>query len=726
MRKLRAIFFLLFVWTTISSAQQSQEEVALEIESLDPQFTLDYDLKTRLITGTNGVIAKYANAVLTADKAILNQETYEALAEGHVRLQRDDQTWVGEKIRYNFKTRQMSAEEFRTGRAPLFAAGKRLTGDQTDQTYTASDAFVTTDDIAEPAQSVHAKKIKIVPGKYFEAYHAFLYVGNVPVFYFPYYRRPLGRKANQFLITPGYRSQFGPFALGTYTWFLNDQLDGELHADYRQQRGFGYGSDANFHLGSFGEGTIKYYYTHDQQPGLDSAGLPIDQDRQRAVFSYHATLRSNLTVRGVANYQSDERIDRVFFESDYRLNVQPKSVLEVNQLWPNFSLDVLGQPRLNDFLETVERLPDVKLTAFRQQLRESPLYYESESSVGYYHRKFADTNSVMADFAAMRADSFHQILLPYTFFGWLNVTPRVGGRFTYYGEAQDTGGTTKEEYRGVFNTGAEVSFKASQLWRGVRSQFWDADGLRHIIEPSVNYVYVPRPNVPTNQLPQFDYESPSLRLLPIEFPDYNAIDSIDSQNVLRFSLRNKLQTKRADGIDNLVNWAVYTDWRLNPRPGQSTFADLYSDLDLKPRSWITINSQTRYDISNEVLRIADHTLTLQPNNVWSWTVGHRYLRDGPELGFGNSLITSSLYYRMNENWGARMTHYYDVRAGTMAEQMYTLYRDLRSWTTALTFRVRKNSTGPEDFAVALTFSLKAFPSFRLGDDKVKPSSLLGG
>ena len=494
MRKLRPIFLLPFLWLTIAFAQESQEQPALEVDSLDPDFSLEYDFKTGMITGTNGVIAKYGNAVLTADKASLNPEMTEVFAEGHVRIQRDDQTWVGDNIHYNFKTRQMSAEAFRTGRAPLFAAGKRLEGNQTNQTYTAMDAFITTDDIAEPAQSVRAKKIKIVPGKYFEAHHAFLYVGNVPVFYFPYYKRPLGRKANQFLIIPGYRSRFGPFALGTYTWFLNDQLDGELHADYRQQRGFGYGPDVNFHLGRFGDGTAKYYYTHDKQPGLDSAGLPIDQDRQRAAFSYQATLRTNLTVRAVANYQSDERIDRDFFESDYRLNVQPKSFLEVNQLWPNFSLNVLAQPRLNDFLETVERLPDVKLTAFRQQLGESPFYYESESSVGYFHRKFADTNILMADFAAARADSFHQILLPYTFFGWLNFTPRVGGRFTYYGESEDSGGVTKEEYRGVFNTGAEVSFKASRLWRGVRSKFWDADGLRHIIEPSVNYVYVPSPN----------------------------------------------------------------------------------------------------------------------------------------------------------------------------------------------------------------------------------------
>src|SRR5437867_1208702 len=80
------------------------------------------------------------------------------------------------------------------------------------------------------------------------------------------------------------------------------------------------------------------------------------------------------------------------------------------------------------------------------------------------------------------------------------------------------GSTTEDMYRGVFNTGAEVSFKASRLWPDVRSSAFAVDGLRHIVEPSANYVFVPNPKYSeTNMVPQFDYELPSLRLLPIEF-----------------------------------------------------------------------------------------------------------------------------------------------------------------------------------------------------------------
>jgi LPS-assembly protein len=359
------------------------------------------------------------------------------------------------------------------------------------------------------------------------------------------------------------------------------------------------------------------------------------------------------------------------------------------------------------------------------------VYYESESSAGYYRRLFPDTNTTLLNYSASRADTYHQLLLPETFFGWLNVTPRVGGRFTYYSDANGPGATTDEIYRGVFNTGAEISFKASRLWPTVQNKFFEVDGLRHIVEPSVNYVFVPTPNYRgTNDLPQFDYELPSLRLLPIEFPDYNAIDSIDSQNVLRFGLHNKLQTKRHGEVVNLVDWNLYTDWRLRPRQDQTTFADLYSDLVVKPRSWMTLESLTRYDIDSGKFRLALHTLVLQPNDAWSWQLGHWYLADDlrpipTALGLGNSLVTSTIFYRINENWGLRASHHFETRDGRMEEQYYTIYRDLRSWTAALTFRLRDNRVGPDDFTVAFTFSLKAFPRFGLGSDTVRPYFLLG-
>ena len=80
---------------------------------------------------------------------------------------------------------------------------------------------------------------------------------------------------------------------------------------------------------------------------------------------------------------------------------------------------------------------------------------------------------------------------------------------------------------------------------------------------------------------------------------------------------------------------------------------------------------------------------------------------------------------LNENWGVQFGHNFEARNGKLEEQFYTVYRDFRSWTSALTFRVNENASGPTDISLAFTFSLKAIPRFDLGGDRVKPYSLFG-
>lgn len=717
---------------TLTARAQPEQSLHVEAFSADgSEGWVEFD-RAGIATATNGVLVTYSNAVLTASRARVDTVSGDVEAEGRVRLQRDDQVWASEQIRYNFKTRTFGAELFRTGKFPVFAEGTKLSGDRSNQVYSAEGASITTDDVAEPFTKVRASSITIFPGRRIVARHATVYLGRLPVFYFPYFNFRLSEQANQFSFMPGYRSRFGPYLLSTYHWFLDEQADGALHLDYRVQRGVGLGPDANLHLGRWGEVGLKYYYLYDLAPGTNSAGFPNPDNRQRVQFNYDATPWTNFNVKSQVRFQSDERLLADYFEGDYRRNPQAPTFLELNQLWDNFSLDLFAQPRVNDFFETVEALPELKFTGFRQQLGALPVFYESESSAGYYRRRFTETNNLPTgmDFEAARADTYHQLVLPETFFGWLNFTPRVGGRLSYYSHATGPGATTDEEYRTVFNTGAELNFKASRLWPEAESKLLDVHGLRHIVQPSVNYVYVPAPSKAPSELPQFSHELPSLRLLPIEYPDYNSIDAVDSQNVIRFGLANKLQTKRDGQLEDLVRWDLYTDWRLRPRTNQTTFADLWSDLIFRPRNWLALESQTRFDLDHGDFLMAFNNLTLAPNDTWSLSLGHWYLRDdlsgAPNaLGPGNNLFTTSLFYRLNENWAFRASLYYEARVGRLQEQFYTVYRDFRSWTGALSLRSRDNGDGRNDVTVAFTFSLKALPRFKLGADTVHPYQLIG-
>ena len=713
-----------------SAARLHAQPLAAQDWETQSDFT-DYNLPSSLLTLSNNVVIKYGNAVLVADEATLNKNTGEVNANGRVRIQSDDMVWVGEHVSYNFITKRMEAREFRAGKAPMFAGGEGLSGNLTNKVYTATNGYITLDDYDHPFLKVRAKRLTITPGDKFVGHGTTLRIGSVPVFYLPWYSQRIDATAPAFTFTPGYKSRFGGYVLGGYEWKWDDFLTSKLHLDYRTERGPGAGADLNLHLGNWGEALVKYYYLYDLNPETNTSGADYPHERQRVEFNWLASPYTNTTFKSRVSFQSDDNLRREFFEGEYKQNIQPSSFVEARHFWDNFSLSAIGSPQVNDFFETVERLPEVKLTAFRQQIGASPFYYESESRAGYLRRVLPETNTPPGlSYEAARADTYHQIVLPVTLFGWLNITPRAGGRFTYYSEADGPGATSLETNRSVFNTGAEVTTKASRTWAGVRNGMFDMDGLRHIVEPSANYVYVPRPSARPGELPQFDHDLPNLNLLPIDFPDYNAIDAVDSQNVIRWGLRNRLQTKRAGEVVDLLDWDVFTDWRLNPEPGQKTFSDISSDLKFHPRSWLALESRTRYDLDHGQVRMAFNSLTLQPDTTWNLKLGYFYLRDDfsaepTAWGAGNNLFTSTLYLRVNENWGLRVSHYYDLIEHQLEQQTYTVYRDFRSWTGALSFRVRENVNDKEEFTIAFTFSLKALPRFSLGEDTIQSDHSLG-
>lgn len=751
MKPFAAIALLLTValFPLAVAAQDAAEKIEVMALSHFIQGSVEGSLEFEpggTIVGTNGIIAKYKGASLSADNATVDTKTGEVLADGHVRIESGDMLWVGDHVRYNFKTHQMESEQFRTGKAPVFAGGSALTGDRDANIYTATNAFVTTDDVSDPDVRVRASRMKVMPGDSIEMWNAVVLVHGVPMFYFPYYHRTLGPHANHFTFKPGFRSAYGAYMLNTYEWFVGDVADGKIHGDYRTKRGVGAGPDVNLHLGQWGDFKFRYYYLSDNRPNSSTNNLPIyrniPDNRQRFLMEWQATPATNFNVKAQVNYESDPLVLHDFFEGDYAADPQPQTFVEANKYWDNWSLDALTTPEVNNFFDQVERLPDVRLTGFRQQLLETPFYYDSQSSVGYYRKYFEDTNAPGSiygntNYSATRIDTYNQITLPWTFFDWLNVAPRVGGRWTYYGVTDDPRRLYNDTHRTVFNTGIGTSFKVSRLWPEAHNSLLQVDGLRHIMEPSANYVYVPNPSTPLAQIPQFDSEQPSLMLSPVDFPDYSSIDSVDSQNVIRFGLRNTLQTKRDGQIENLLDWNLLLDWRLAPKSRfdptqpnslqpQSTFNDLYSALNFRPRTWLALQSQVRYAPNSGQLNMAFHQIQFMPNERWSWGLGHWYLRSG-FLGVnepGNNYITSTIFYRVNDNWGLRATHDFNAQEGRLQEQAYTIYRDLRSWTAALSFRVTDNSVGQTDYGVSFSFSVKAQPSTHVGDDTVRPDHLL--
>ena len=460
-------------------AQAAEPAQTVVIEAVAPGEIL-YNYETGVGVITNDFVVRLKDATLSAHQGDFNEKTGQFRVEGDVFLQQDNQVWRGERLDYNYLTKKIGSDEFRAGRAPFYAAGEGLALDFTQKVYTATNAFVTSDDSYNPAYRVKTRRLTIAPGKYFEAQDAVVYLGSVPIFYFPYLRRNLDGPMNHVTVLPGYRSVWGAFLLGAYDWYWNDNLQGAVHLDYRTKRGVGAGLDVQYDLGQAGRGDAKFYYAHDLDPSAQiPEGDPVPGKNREMFFLVHrANPLTNLTANLVVRQLSDPYVTHDFFQNLYEENVQPSSFVEARRLWPDFSLNLLVQPQVNEFYQTVERLPSIHLTPARQQIGTTPLYYEGDNSVGYFEQAYAAgryaTTPPSNNYAAFRADTFHQVLLPQTLFGWLNVAPRVGGRFTFYGHENGEDADLSAVDRWVFTTGMEVNFKLSRLWPHATNSLFDA------------------------------------------------------------------------------------------------------------------------------------------------------------------------------------------------------------------------------------------------------------
>ena len=714
---------------TETPAAAKADPSAIRIESRDGLGEVELSPDARTASARNGVVVRWMGSALSAQTVTLSQETGEALAEGDVLVEYVDASgdrirWKGQKVRFDFQRKRVEAGNFRFGAGPLFLRGDQVSVTQGGTNQVVLGGEVTTDDVATPGYRIRAKTLSINSDKTISAEDALLYVGKVPVMYFPWYVRKADRHPNFLTFTPGYRSLYGPYVLNSYHWMARTNLEAVVDLDLRERRGIGGGPRLNYDLGDLGKGRAGFYFLRDQAPELSAINGPIDPDRYRYDLRHSVTNDSGFEFKGILRGQSDPMMLRDYFEQEFRTDPQPKTFVEFSRLDSNWSLDFLAHAQVNEFFRTVERLPDVRLRGLRQQIGVTPVYYESDSSLAYL--RFRDALAGGTNYAAFRGDTYHQLVAPHTFGGWLNVSPRLGARATYYGDPEGLNTINSDRDRWVANTGVDVGFKASRVWPTYSSTWLDMNGARHIAEPQFSYVFVPEPNRTPMELPQFDRELITPKLLPIHFPDYTQIDSVDSQNTVRLGLRNKVQTKRDEQVANVLNWSLLTDWRIAQRPDQTRFSDVYSEVDFTPRSWLTLTSETRFDTVTREFRESNHRATWSPTEWFDWSIGHRYLRDDWTLyGAGNNLIYSRFHAKLNENWAIRGVHQFEARDGTLEEQQYQIYRDLRSWTVGLGFRLRDNRIGPQDFTVALTLSLKAFPRFKLGQDSTNPSMLLG-
>jgi LPS-assembly protein len=716
----------------VSGAIKTPENSPVEITS-----TGQTTYENGMATARDNVAIHIGDTDIYADFAQYDSRTHDVLAQGHVRIYHDTDLFLSDRAIYNIDTKQIRTTETHTENDPYFLSGKSVT-QIGENAYLIQGGTFTTHDSPNPDFYLRAHTIRVYEKDRVVFQNVTFYVGKVPIFWWPYLYQSLS-DAFSFSVSPAFLSSWGPSLLTQVAFPITDNIKGRIRLDYRGRRGvaLGFESDITYGKDNGSWAKLLTYYIQDQNPLINRTALPrgaVPTGRYRVSLQDRTNFTSDIYGITDLTKLSDAYVLEDFYQGEFRINPEPDNVIALTKTDPFFTLTGIARFQANEFFDQTERLPEVVLDIKRHALFGGPIFYEGESGFADLRREFAD-GSGFENYGTTRFDTFHQLLYPNTYFGWLSIVPRVGFRGTYYGDTRDLGKTlftpnsdplvpnfilpeptlaqplakSGDVFRKVFDAGAEASFKISRTWEDMQSRAAGLDGLLHVIQPFTNFSYVRENGANPASILQFDRFEPSTQLRPIDFPQFTSIDSIDSWTVWRVGVRNRLETRRDDETITWFELDTYLDVNFENPYDRTPYSNLFNNIRFSPLPWINLSVNSQVPAFDKGFTEVNTLLTMQPMANLSVSVGHRYLNDNPFF-VNSSLFVVGGYYRLNDNWGLGVQEQYEEATGVLEEQRYSLYRDLTSWVASFGAVVRDNA-GVKEYGVLVSFTLKAFPKF---------------
>ena len=797
----------LFGWLGVGSVLVGQ--TAEPPESVEPPLQITSDGANRYEGGIyyaeDNVTVTYGGDVLMADQVHFNPTTKEATAKGNVRLYMMDQIYRGDLLTYNFRTKKILSEKFRFLDGKMMVEGQSI-GTPEIGHYQIDGGHYTTDNRETPSWKVKASSVSLYPDDKTIVENSVAYFGDVPFFWFPYlvqYQRDAGSSVD---VSVGSVSRLGIYALGAYRFAITDKLKGEINLDYYGRRGWAGGAAASYETPGIGtdhpktavslrgwyindrgyqiyEGTEerpanaapprgRYWFPYSHNTTIMKGGNRTDSDRAPQFDDPSFSSRSKINVL------SDAYVTQDFFADDYIRDQQPNTFLDAMYQDPNFTVTANARTQINNLFQTQQQKPSAKIEFKRQfipgtydqeEFLKNPdghpgLAYEGESSVSYLGTQWNQVAN-QTDYTAIRYDTYHQLLYPRQYFDWLNFTPRAGIRGTVYtrsnlapgdalqntasGSGYNVGNNANLSdtslFRYVFNLGADLSTKVHSTWNDVKQKAWAIDGLRHVMEPFVNFSYVPRPNVRPTDFAGFDNRVNSTQSQPLNPTLYNSIDSIDQLLVVRPGLMNRVLTKRDGQPYELANWKIYGDYQpvrptlpgLNtefvevPETVNSDFPQIYNELNVMPVPWWTGTLGASTAVSGNGYNSINLGSRWQVIPALELGLGYSFLEQFAYVdALNNNVLTNTqtqvingnANYRLNESWFFNAGVTYSVNPDLLQQVNFGIYRDIGAWILGAAVANRQNQGAPSEFVALATLTLKAFPELPLGFNQAPTSS----
>ena len=757
MRKVAAICFIFAVSLAGLRAQLGGIPGLGNFGDVPVEITADGNTRFEegVAVAEDNVQIHYKEYSIYCDYAEYNPETRDVLLVGNIRIYTPKEVLTGQRALFNLESKQMRGLEFGGSHFPmLFRAFNFRAMSQTE--FRVRDAVFTADDNSKPDFHVKAHSVRVYTDSRVVFSNATAYIGQTPIFWFPYLWADIKNPGFAFL--PGYDSRWGAYLLTAYSWNIRKGIDATVRADFRSKFGPSLGFDMKMLYGkedrSYGALRTDYVFETKDVTTVNAPGEPAETkttQRYRVSFQQRLFLTDDIYATADINLLSDVDFLQDFYPNEYRINPQPDNVLSLTKWDEAYTINLIARWQMNSFQDVTERLPEFVADFKQLQFFGTPVNYDGETGVANLRRTFSNDPSSgetqYPDYGAVRFDTFHQWSLPKTYFGWLSVIPKVGIRGTYYSQSgsflnppggsaaidpvtgqptvvTDSGNTTPLNdpspflknkgavFRVVANYGVEVSGKLSNTFEKVQSRWLGLDGLRHVVQPYINYSGVYNMGPSPSSIYQFDRVVESTQPLPLNFPQFTAVDSIDTWNIVRLGVRQRLQTRRDNKTFQWFSLDTFMDVNMLNPYSQGAVSNLYNVFAFNPVPWGALSVASQLPLTNQGYTEVSASLNFMPSRDWSFGIGDQYINGNPFFTNNNQFSFTS-YWRMNDHWAFSIYEQYEFVSQVLQYQRYMVHRDLSNWIASIGVDARNNQGGSPQLGVLLVMTLKNAPQLTL-------------
>ena len=466
----------------------------------------------RVIVGEGAVVVRHLEMRLAADRVVYNEETQDLVADGNVVFDSGQDRLQGEHLELNLETRIGFFEQAQGFIQTYYFTGERIEKQGPDRYFIRRGTFTTCEG-ALPDWSFHTTSADVTVDEYLHAWNPSLHVKRVPVLYFPYAIFPVKRDRSTGLLIPeiAYSGRDGLIVRNALYWAPRDNFDATIGLDYLQETGWGANGEVRYLLAPRTQGVLNAYYLQDR------SGDSGPNERYAFATRNSHELPLGVQLEAEAFVQSDRRFVGTYGQTiERRSSERTTTSVYLKRSWSSWDFTLSGrheESMITEQRNTLTRLPELTVDRTSARLFDTDLLLKLDASGVRLSKDYNDTET-----ETTRLHLAPELTWPLSLGSAARVLPSVDYDLTWYSEDSNGDAATRgiPTYR--------LTLEGPRLFRVWELAGGGAEKLKHLVEPSIGYVYTP--DVDQDDLPQFD-----------------SVDRVEAANQLEYSLTNTVYAK---------------------------------------------------------------------------------------------------------------------------------------------------------------------------------------